>query len=149
VRDFDAVHGFVRIQGLADNKKGRIAFLAHEGVEFFKSMVAGRAPSELIFLKEDGSPWGKTHQKRDMDKAASEAGLEPGFTFHCLRHTYASIRLESGMQLSVLADQLGHIGTRMIEKHYGHLSDEHRRDQVRSQTPRFGLGAVGIQGEAE
>lgn len=149
VRDFDAAHGFIRIQGLADNKKGRIAFLAPEGVEFFKSMVTGRGPSELIFMKEDGSPWGKTHQKRDMDKAAFEAGLEPGFTFHGLRHTYASIRLETGMQLSVLADQLGHIGTRMIEKHYGHLSDEHRRDQIRSQTPQLGLGAVDSPGKAE
>jgi len=38
----------------------------------------------------------------------------------------------------VLAKNLGHVDTRMVEKHYGHLSDSFIADQVRKHAPRFG-----------
>jgi len=42
--------------------------------------------------------------------------------FHGLRHTYASRLAMHGVPLAVIAVQLGHADTRMVEKHYGHLS---------------------------
>jgi hypothetical protein len=40
--------------------------------------------------------------------------------------------------LLVFAKNLGHADTRMVEKHYGHLSPSHIRDAVRVGGPRFG-----------
>ena len=39
-----------------------------------------------------------------------------------------------------IARNLGHSDTRMVEKHYGHLSPSYIADQVRQNAPRFGLG---------
>ena len=45
-----------------------------------------------------------------------------------------------GVPLAVIAKQLGHSDTRMVEKHYGHLAPNYVADTVRA---RFGtLGIV-------
>ena len=43
------------------------------------------------------------------------------------------------MALIALARNLGHADTRMVEKHYGHLSDQYMRDQIANFAPTFGL----------
>ena len=60
-------------------------------------------------------------------------------TFHELRHTYASMLVNSGFALKVVADQLGHKDTRMVEEHYGHLCETAKREMIRSKSPVQGL----------
>jgi hypothetical protein len=45
----------------------------------------------------------------------------------------------NGAPLMVVARNLGHRDTRMVEKHYGHLTDSYVTDQVRKNAPRFGM----------
>jgi hypothetical protein len=45
------------------------------------------------------------------------------------------------MPLLVLAQNLGHRDTRMIEKHYGHLAPSYVAEAIRASAPRFGLDA--------
>ena len=85
------------------------------------------------------SPWSTSHQVRLMNEACRAAKIKPAISFHGLRHTYASIAAQSGMALIALARNLGHSSTRMVERHYGHLSDQYMRDQVASYAPTFGL----------
>jgi hypothetical protein len=42
------------------------------------------------------------------------------------------------MPLMIVARNLGHVDTRMVEKHYGHLAPSFVVDQVRKFAPRFG-----------
>jgi hypothetical protein len=44
----------------------------------------------------------------------------------------------SGMPLLLVAKNLGHSTTRMVEAHYGHLSVDYSRDMIRSHAPQFG-----------
>jgi hypothetical protein len=44
-----------------------------------------------------------------------------------------------GVPLAVIAAQLGHSDTRMVEKHYGHLSPSYIADTVRQA-----FGSLGI-----
>ena len=44
----------------------------------------------------------------------------------------------AGMPLMVVARNLGHSDTRMVEKHYGHLAPNYIADEVRKSAPRFG-----------
>ena len=60
-------------------------------------------------------------------------------TFHTTRHTYASWAVMGGIPLPVVAAQLGHANTRMVEKHYGHLADDFVAVEVREKMPRIGL----------
>ena len=39
----------------------------------------------------------------------------------------------------VVARNLGHSDTRMIEKHYGHLAQSYVNQAIRAGAPRFGL----------
>jgi hypothetical protein len=44
-----------------------------------------------------------------------------------------------GVPLPVVAAQLGHSDTRMVEKHYGHLAPTYIADTVRAAFDRMGL----------
>jgi hypothetical protein len=44
----------------------------------------------------------------------------------------------NGVPLLVVAKNLGHADTRMVEKHYGHLAPSYVADAIRAGAPRFG-----------
>ncbi len=56
----------------------------------------------------------------------------------------------AGAPLMVVARNLGHADTRMVEKHYGHMSASYVADAIRAAVPRFGIetGNVVAMGEA-
>jgi hypothetical protein len=45
----------------------------------------------------------------------------------------------NGVPLLVVAKNLGHSATRMVEKHYGHLAPSYIADAIRAGAPRFGI----------
>ena len=47
----------------------------------------------------------------------------------------------NGVPLLVVAENLGHADTRMVERHYGHLAPSYVADAIRSGAPRFGIKA--------
>jgi integrase len=55
-----------------------------------------------------------------------------------LRHTYASRLAMRGVPLAVIAAQLDHSDTRMVEKHYGHLSPCYVAETVRKAFESLG-----------
>jgi hypothetical protein len=42
--------------------------------------------------------------------------------------------------LMVVAKNLGHVDTKMVEAHYGHLAPSYIADAIRAGGPRFGSG---------
>ena len=46
----------------------------------------------------------------------------------------------AGAPLMVVAINLGHRDTRMVEKHYGHLADSYVSETIRKTAPQFGIG---------
>jgi hypothetical protein len=45
----------------------------------------------------------------------------------------------------VVAKNLGHVDTRMVEKHYGHLASSYVADAIRAGAPRFGVKASNVR----
>ena len=43
------------------------------------------------------------------------------------------------MPLMVVARNMGHTDTRMVEKHYGHLAPDYVADAIRAGAPKFGI----------
>jgi integrase len=84
-----------------------------------------------------GREWKPSHQAPLMLAACKHARIDP-LNFHALRHTWASLSVMGGMPLMVVAKNLGHADTRMVEKHYGHLAPSYVADAVRKHAPRFG-----------
>ena len=81
---------------------------------------------------------------RPMRAAVKAARIEPSIGFHGLRHTYASLAVMNGAPLQVVAHNLGHSTTRMVEKHYGHLAPSYIAETIRKTAPRFGLARDNI-----
>ena len=51
----------------------------------------------------------------------------------------------NGVPLMVVAKNLGHVDTRMVEKHYGHLSASYIADEIRRAAPRFGVAGGNVE----
>jgi integrase len=136
VEDFHADSGTVRLDG----KTGvHHVVVTEDGRSFFASLCAGRPGGELLFRRADGSPWGPSHQTVPMALACARAGITPAANFHVLRHTWASLSVMAGVPLHVVAKNLGHADTRMVEKHYGHLAPSYIADEIRRAAPRYGI----------
>jgi integrase len=67
------------------------------------------------------------------------AKIDPPISFHALRHTWASHAVMNGVPLLVVAKNLGHADTRMVERHYGHLGRDYVSDAIRAGAPKFGF----------
>ncbi|MBR1154593.1 site-specific integrase [Bradyrhizobium sp. JYMT SZCCT0428] len=137
VADFNADSGTLAIPDPKTSKPRHIV-LSNDGVEFFEEITAGRGGKEPIFLKSDGSQWLADHQADPIRETNKRAKITPPINFHGLRHTWASHSVMKGMPLLVVAKNLGHSTTRMVEKHYGHMAPSYISQAVRAHAPRFG-----------
>jgi integrase len=142
------------------------ATLTDEGTRFFQKLCAGRAGSELVFrnvgriqrtidreqrrrvkaglpsegiTSDDPGDWRESEQLRPMVDTCRRAKINPPIGFHGLRHTWASLSVMAGVPLLVVAKNLGHADTRMVERHYGHLADSYIKDAIRAGAPQFGI----------
>jgi integrase len=133
VEDFNPDAGTVQIR-LSKSGKPRHVVLTDEARAFFGSLPAGRSGSEILL----GRAWRDGVQARRMKHACERAKINPPIGFHGLRHTWASLSVMNGLPLLVVAKNLGHSDTRMVEKHYGHLAPSYIADAIRAHAPCFG-----------
>jgi integrase len=136
VGDFNIEAGTVFV-GKSKSGKARHVVLTEEGQGFFRQLVAGRASTDLLLAKADGSAWGVSHQLRPMREACTHAKVAAA-GFHILRHTYASLLVMNGVPLPVVASNLGHADSRMTEKHYAHLAPSYLAETIRKFAPTLG-----------
>lgn len=141
VGDFNGDVGSLCIRFSKSGKFRHVA-LSDEGVSFFQQQTVGRNSSEIMFKKSNGRPWKRVEQQRPFLAACEIASID-AIRFHGLRHTYASRLVMNGAPLAVVAKQLGHSDTRMVEKHYGHLAPNYITDTVRASYGSIGLGNFG------
>jgi integrase len=140
VADFHRDSGTLLVR---TSKAGKVRHieLTGEGLDFFNEITAGRGAAEILFHRA-GAAWGKSHQQRPLVDACRAAKVSPAASFHTLRHTYASLMVMDSVPLMVVARNLGHADTRMVEKHYGHLATSYVREAIRAARP-LGIGETG------
>lgn len=129
VYDFMPDQGLVFIQP-GKSGKGRHIPLPPEGLAFFESLTAGKTGADFVFIRRNGRQWTKNDQQRPMKEACRKAKIEPAIGFHELRHTYASMLAQRGIDLLTISKLLGHADTRVTSRHYAHLCDTTLRDAV-------------------
>jgi integrase len=134
ISDFNPDAGTMTVR---KSKTGRTrhVVLTPEGVEFFRQVCAGRAG--LMFARSDGEPWGPSNQGRLMLEGSVRARIDPPINFHGLRHTWASHAVMNGVPLMIVAQNLGHRDTTMVQKHYAHLAPSYVTEAIRAGAPRF------------
>jgi integrase len=167
VRDFKRDIGKVEIR-ISKSGHPRHVILTAEGVAFFTQITAGRPPKEIMLRHNQGraervlerhrhrleregkaagqarvdeGEWRQAEQTVPMREACQRAGIDPPINFHALRHSWASLSLMGGTPMMVVAENLGHKDTQMVQKHYGHLSDGYKEKAIRDGAPKFGFVA--------
>lgn len=146
--------GMVYVSPEAKSGKGRHVPLSDDGLDFFRTTIAGKVGGEYVFTRSDGDPWGKNHHVRPLKEACTRAKIEPAVSFHELRHTYASLLAQAGADLLTISKLLGHADTRITSRHYAHLCDKTLGATVRALLPSFGhkpdtkLREIGIKDAA-
>jgi integrase len=110
----------------------RFVFLPDEGMAFFLLLAKSKAPDDFLFVRDSGKNW-YSNQRSAFKKAVLDARLPSAFSFHGLRHTYASQLVQAGAPLSVIADQLGHANVMAVIQTYAHLSPQIRESEVRQR----------------
>ncbi|MGH9552062.1 MAG: tyrosine-type recombinase/integrase, partial [Terriglobales bacterium] len=133
VHDFNPDSGTLHIRQSKSGKDRHIV-LTEEGVELLSGLCAGRAGRAPLLGRE----WKDNAQILPMVKAVKLAKIDPIISFHGLRHTWASLSVMAGMPLMIVARNLGHVDTTMVERHYGHLAQSYVADAIRKHAPRFG-----------
>ena len=91
--------------------------LTAEGAAFFKRAAEGRAPTDLLFTRADGSPWEKSQHARAMNKVLADAKIADA-SFKTLRATYGKRLLLATGDLEKVRQALGHADQRITRKHY-------------------------------
>ncbi len=76
-----------------------------------------------IIHKQCGTLIGKNNFCKTCDRKVKENDLIrlPRLTFHCLRHTHASLMLQAGIDIKVISERLGHSSIRITYDLYSHL----------------------------
>lgn len=83
--------------------------------------------------------------KHWFNQALEEAGLV-GFTWYCLRHTFASRLVMAGVDIRTVAELMGHKTIQMTMR-YAHLAPEHNLAAVERLTS-FNAGKPSVLGSS-
>ena len=80
------------------------------------------------------APTGKAYDSKTMayrfDQLKKELNLNPGLTFHSLRHSFATRALELGLDMGTVSVLLGHSSVSFTLSRYSHCVTEQKRRQM-------------------
>jgi len=104
---------------------------AHKARQDTEKAEAGSAwnPKNLVFCSKVGTPIEPRRVCTTMDKITDAAGL-PHFTFHALRHTFATRMLEANAPAKVVQDVLGHADVTLTLNTYSHVIGSTAHEQM-------------------
>jgi integrase len=87
-------------------------------------LLAGKAPTNLVFTSRSGTPLRVQNFRRDVfDRAAASVSLA-GLVPHELRHTAASLAVAAGATVKAVQKMLGHASAAMTLDVYADLFDD-------------------------
>lgn len=132
--DIDFVNNMIRVTKPKNkNVPARYCGLHHA----LKDMLVRRCNEGRTNLF--GDDWVTTSDEPRADKVRNAFNKckrfidkdKPAYTFHCLRHTYGTLMIQSGVNIKDVAHHMGHSSTQVTEK-YLHAADKQLAAQVNS-----------------
>jgi len=128
LEDVRLAHHELTIPRGSKNRRGRMVYFSRDAGEALQLYLQHRpeSPSPFLFLNPHHQPLTTRTIQRLFKGYAQQAGLNPEYTPHCLRHTFASELLNAGADLVTIQHLLGH-DTISLTQRYARLSDQRKR----------------------
>lgn len=121
------------VQGKGKSRKLVAPKSVGDYLDRVKAMSKATKPNDPVFTIINGKP-AKFLYSDTVKQLLEEAELREGpgdipRSTYCFRHTYATMRLSEGVDVYILAEQMG-TSVKMIENHYGHVNTIKHADRV-------------------
>lgn len=123
-KDVDFGNGIIYIRNTKNSEVRGIPM--NDTVKGLLSSLRGKVFSKYVFCKTDGTPFRSV--KTAFSTALRKADIKD-FTFHDLRHTFASHLVMNNTDLKTVQELLGHKSIEMTMR-YSHLSASHKKRAV-------------------
>lgn len=108
------------------NGERRTIPLNKRALEILKKKAKVRyLKSSFVFPSKVGTRIGNRNLSRAFSDAVQKAGIE-NFTFHDLRHTFATLLVQNGVDLYTVGNLLGHKDIRMTQRYSHHCTESLR-----------------------
>lgn len=111
VEDVDMEEKSIRIGADGKNRQGRIVYFTEDAraaiEEWMRERMRGGVDSEYMFAKKKGV-LSYSGFRYISDRHFSRAGLKGRYTLHSIRHTYATLLVNAGMDIPYLQRLMGH-----------------------------------------
>jgi integrase/recombinase XerC len=134
--DVNTKEGLVKVRG--KGKKERILPVGSKAVDAIKSYLVEKLllkkRNKAFFLNSRGARLSERGIRRIVVKYAKMMGFSGSIGPHTLRHTFASHLLQSGADLRVIQELLGHASLSTTQK-YTHLDITHLMDVYEKAHP--------------
>ncbi len=89
-------------------------------MRLLEAAMSGTLGQEWVFLSPHGCRWDERNLRRAFYKVLEAANLRR-VRFHDLRHTYASLLIQTTGPAKYIQEQLGHASIQVTMDVYGHL----------------------------
>lgn len=127
IRDIDLQSMSLKVVGKGN--KERIVFLSSKAYYHLNKYLAVRkddCPALFVTTRRPIRRMGKSTIQDEIDKIEQNSGIEKKLTPHVLRHTFANLSMEAGIELADLQHLMGHSspGTTLI---YTNVSEERKK----------------------
>ena len=83
----------------------------------------------LVFTNDFGQPLNRRTVYKHLKRILLDCGMG-NYTFHSLRHSFATISLENGDDIKTVQTNLGHYAASFTLKTYAHVSDQMQRNSA-------------------
>lgn len=129
-RQVARVDGEVKELPLKTKNSYRNISISQDAVAMLTQMEAHRS-SDYVFPSSTGGPISPDSVNNMLHRVLKRAGL-PSIRFHDLRHTFATLALQNGVDIKTVSGMLGHFSAGFTLDTYAHVTTSAQKEAART-----------------
>ena len=129
-RQVARVDGEVKEMPLKTKNAYRNISISQDAVAMLTEMEAHRS-SDYVFPSSTGGPISPDSVNNMLHRVLKRAGL-PSIRFHDLRHTFATLALQNGVDIKTVSGMLGHFSAGFTLDTYAHVTTSAQKEAART-----------------
>ena len=130
-RQVSRINGEVVEAPLKTKNSYRTISLGTDAVEILKEQRKKCGGSEYVFPSPTGGPISPDSVLQMLHRVLKRAGL-PKVRFHDLRHTFATVALQNGVDIKTVSGMLGHYSAGFTLDTYAHVTTAAQREAAKT-----------------